>query len=78
MQGLPLKSYEITKQLIEKTSTTTGLKVTANIINNVYEKSKKVADDYKEPMKIKFDKNLGQWNYRVIPISFYGNHIDYL
>ncbi len=37
LQGLPLKSHEMTKQLIEKTTTTTGLKVAANIINKVYE-----------------------------------------
>jgi hypothetical protein len=68
MQGIPLKSHKLTKQLIEKTTTTTGLKVAANIIKKVYEKGKKVAEDFKETMRIKFDKNLGQWNYRAVPM----------
>jgi Rhodopirellula transposase DDE domain len=68
MQGVPLKSHNIAKQLIEKTTTTTGLQVAVNVIRKVYEKGKKVADDFKQTMKIKFDKNLGQWNYKVLPI----------
>lgn len=68
MQGIPLKSYAIAKQLIEKTTTKTGLQVTANILKKAYKKGKKVADDFKLVMKIKFDKELGQWNYRAIPM----------
>ena len=68
MQGIPLKDHEMVKQLIEKTTTTTGLHVAANIIKKVYRKGQKVADDFKQKMKIKFDKDLGKWNYRVIPL----------
>lgn len=68
MQGVPLKSHEMAKQLIEKTTTTTGLQVTANVIKKVYKKGKKVAEDFQQTMKIKFDKNLGKWNYRVVPM----------
>jgi hypothetical protein len=67
MQGVLLKSYDITKQLIEKTTTKTGLKVCAHVIKKEYEKGKKVAEGFKESMKIKFDKVLGQWNYRAMP-----------
>jgi hypothetical protein len=69
MQGVLLKSYDITKQLIEKTTTKTGLKVRAHVIKKKYEKGKKVAEGFKESMKIKFDKILGQWNYRATPMN---------
>lgn len=69
MQGLPLKDHKMTKQLIEKTRTKTGLKVTASIIKKTYEIGKKVAKDFKKTMKIKFDKNLGELNYRAIPVG---------
>lgn len=67
MRGVILKSYEIVRQLIESTVTKTGLKVKANIITKVYETGKKYAQDYKEKMKIKFDENLGKWNYTALP-----------
>lgn len=69
MQGIILKDHDIAKQLIENTTTKTGLKVNANIIKNIYEKGKKVAADFKENMKIRFDKNLGKWNYRAVPCT---------
>jgi hypothetical protein len=69
MQGIMLKDHEMAKQLIEKTTTKTGLKVRANIINKVYEKGKKAAKEFKENMKIKFDEYLGQWNYRALPLQ---------
>lgn len=68
MQGIILKDHEITKKLIEKTTTETGLMVSANIIKRSYKKGKKVAENFKESMKIKFDRVLGEWNYRVIPL----------
>lgn len=69
LQGVPLKSHELVKQLIEKTTTSTGLRVAANVIKKAYEKGKKVAENFKKTMKIRFDKDLGQWNYRVMPIG---------
>jgi hypothetical protein len=45
------------------------LQVTASVIKKVYEKGKKVAEDFKQTMRIKFDRNLGRWNYRVSPIG---------
>lgn len=69
LQGVPLKSHELAKQLIEKTTTSTGLRVAANVIKKAYEKGKKVAENFKKTMKIRFDRNLGQWNYRVMPMG---------
>lgn len=66
-QGVIFTSIELVKQLMEKTSTSTGLKVTVQIIHKVYETARKVADDFKDTMKIVFDDFLPQWNYTAVP-----------
>lgn len=68
MQGVMLKDHKMVKDLIEKTRTKTGLKVSASILNKIYEKGKKATKGFKESMKIKFDRFLGRWNYRVCPM----------
>ena len=55
------------KELIEKTTTKAGLKVVAWILNQVYETGRKVADGFKDSMRIVFDDVLGQWNYVAVP-----------
>lgn len=67
-QGVIFTSIELVKELIEKTRTSTGLKVTVQIIDKVYETARQVADDFKETMKIVFDDFLPQWNYTAVPI----------
>jgi len=69
MQGVILTSHTLVKDLIEKTTTRTGLQVVAHIIDKVYETGRKVADDFKETMRIVFDDYLGQWNYRAVPLT---------
>ena len=67
LSGVILRSYEFVKELIENTSTTTGLKVTANISKKIYETGRKYADNFKATMSIIFDTFLGQWNYKAVP-----------
>lgn len=67
-QGVIFTSLELVKKLMEKTTTSTGLKVTVQIIDKVYETARKVADDFKETMQIVFDDFLPQWNYTAVPI----------
>ncbi len=67
LSGVVLRSHESVKELIEKTTTRTGLKVNARIVEKVYEIGRKYAADFKENMKIVFDEFLGKWNYRVVP-----------
>jgi hypothetical protein len=69
LEGVIFKSHELVKELIEQTTTKGGLKVTANIIKKVYETGRKYSADFKETMRIIFDKFLGQWNYRAIPLK---------
>ena len=46
-----------------------GLKTFVHIIDKVYQTGRKVADDFKENMRIIFDDFLPRWNYRAIPQS---------
>jgi DNA-binding GntR family transcriptional regulator len=69
LKGVILKGYDLVKELIETTTTKKGLTVKANIINKVYQTKRKVADNFKETMRIIFDKELGKWNYRAIPLT---------
>ena len=66
-QGVVFKSVELVKELMEKTHTRQGLKVTVQIIDKVYHKGRKVANDFKKTMCIVFDEFLPQWNYTAVP-----------
>ena len=66
MSGVLLTSVNLAKELINTTTTSTGLKVFARISSKIYEKGREVADDFKDNVNIFFDKVLGQWNYVVM------------
>ena len=52
---------------MSNTKTQTGLSVTVDIIDKVYQTGRKVATDFKENMKIVFDDYLPKWNYTALP-----------
>jgi len=66
LQGVVLTSHQLTKELIETTTTKKGLKVFASILNRIYEMGRKVAKGFKESMTIVFDEFLSQWNYVAV------------
>lgn len=66
-KGVIFRSYQMVKTLMETTSTKTGLNVFVTLTDRVYEIGRKVADDFKETMRIVFDDHLPKWNYRAIP-----------
>ena len=66
-QGVIFKSIELVKGLMEKAKTSTGLQVTVDILDKVYQTGRKYAEGFKEDMKILFDEILPKWNYRVVP-----------
>src|SRR3989338_1934080 len=66
-KGVVFKSIEFVKFLIDKTITSTGLKVTTKITKKIYQTGKKTADEFKQNMKIIFDKILPKWNYTAVP-----------
>jgi len=60
-------SIELVKELMEKTHTKTGLSVVINVLDKVYKTGRKVAEGFKETIKIIFDEYLPKWNYRAVP-----------
>jgi len=74
-QGVIFTSVALVKELIEKTHTQTGLHVFVQILDQVYETGRKVAATFKQTMRIVFDKDLPQWNYRAIPLAANGKVI---
>jgi transposase len=68
-QGVLFTSINLVKELIEKTKTSKGLKVFVEVIQTIYQTGRKVAEDFKQTMRIVFDDFLPAWNYRAIPTS---------
>ena len=66
-QGVVFHTIQIVKSLMEKTATRTGLQVTVEILDKVYDTGRKCAKGFKQNMKIRFDDFLPQWNYRAVP-----------
>jgi hypothetical protein len=58
---------EIAQRAMEKTGTTTGLKVVVGWLKKVYETGRKYAAGFKKTMKIVFDDSLPKWNYSAVP-----------
>jgi hypothetical protein len=66
-QGVVFESVELVKELMEKAKTKTGLRVTVEVLDKVYQTGRKYAEGFKEDMKIVFDEVLPKWNYRAVP-----------
>jgi transposase len=66
-QGQPLETYEIVVNLIGSTTTSTGLKVDAELDAGKYEKGRKVSDEEFGELNIKPSRFHGEWNYVIRP-----------
>ena len=66
-RGIIFTAVEQVQHYMAKTHTSTGLKVVVNILNKVYATGRKVAEGFKETMRIVFDDVLPKWNYRAVP-----------
>lgn len=66
-QGVIFDNIETVKKFMEKAKTKTGLEITVQIIDKIYETGRKVQKGFKENMPIIFDEYLSNWNYRAIP-----------
>ena len=66
-QGVVFVSVELVKELMERAKTRTGLWVTVDLIAQDYATGEKAPPGFKENMKIVFDTDLPQWNYRAVP-----------
>lgn len=67
LQGVILKSYEVVKELVDRTTTRTGLTVQSDIVDKIYETGRKYAVDFKKNMPIIFDEYLSRWNCCAVP-----------
>lgn len=66
-QGVIFKSVEVVKELMARTKTKQGLRVTVNVIDQVYQTGREVAESFKVNMPIVFDEFLPRWNYTAVP-----------
>jgi hypothetical protein len=67
LQGVIFDSYALVQELIETTTTSTGLQVAAHLIDKVYATGQRVTDEFKANLPILFNDALGKWNYRAVP-----------
>ena len=65
--GEPLTSFEKALSFIRSTRTETGLKVSATLVENEYEKGVEVSDAQMKSLSIKRIKACPQWNYCIRP-----------
>ena|SRR2546426_11773891 len=68
-KGVIFHTVEIAKRFMAKTKTTTGLKVSVDILEGVYAAGKKCAADFLQTTRITFDEHLPRWNYRAAPLG---------
>lgn len=66
-EGVVFSSVELVQELIERTQTKTGLQVTADILDKVYETGRKACESLKSTIQITTDQILPKWNYKIAP-----------
>lgn len=66
-QGAVFKTLALVKELMARTHTQQGLRVTVNILDTLYQTGRKATDAFIQNMPILFDDFLPQWNYRAVP-----------
>lgn len=65
-QGMLLDTIETAVRLMRKTKTRTGLTSSVHVINKVYNKGRKVRDNFLETARILYDTILPKWNYTAL------------
>ena len=68
-EGVVFQSLRLVKQLIERTQTRSGLTVTVDILDRVYETGRKAIQALKPSLRVVADSLLPAWNYTVLPNS---------
>ncbi len=65
--GQPLRSFEEMLGYIRDTTTTTGLKVKASLIEGIYQTGKRVSDTGMKTLNLEHHAVCPQWNYTIRP-----------
>ena len=66
-RGRPLISRQVVVNLIANTTTRKGLKISAKIDENIYEKGIKIKDEEMDKLNLQRDDFHGEWNYSLWP-----------
>ncbi|MBN1267962.1 MAG: ISAzo13 family transposase [Kiritimatiellae bacterium] len=66
-RGEPLRDYETIVQLISRTATATGLRVTCRLDRRKYPRGRKVTDAEMASLQVERHKFHGDWNYTIRP-----------
>jgi hypothetical protein len=66
-QGVIFHSLDVVKELMVKAKTRTGLRVTVDVRDKVYQTGRKGAKSFKAPMPLVFEAVLPKWHYRAVP-----------
>jgi hypothetical protein len=66
-RGEPLRDYETIVQLIARTTTAKGLKVTCRLDRRKYPTGRKVTDEEMKRVNLERNKFHGDWNYTIRP-----------
>jgi hypothetical protein len=65
--GQPLRSFEEMLGYIRDTTTTTGLKVKASLLEGIYQTGKRVSDAVMKTLNLEHHAVCPQWNYTIRP-----------
>ncbi len=60
-------TIETVVNLMRRTTTSTGLRTTVNVIRRCYETGRSATDEMKQQLRIKYDELLPKWNYIAAP-----------
>ena len=66
-EGVVFSDIDVVRELIEGTQTSTGLRVTVDILDKVYETGRKAAPEGQANIQITKDATLPKWNYSIAP-----------
>lgn len=66
-EGVVFDRVPLVRQLIERARTSTGLRVTVDILDKIYETGRKAVDCLKSTINIVLDTRLPKWNYTISP-----------
>jgi len=66
-RGEPLRDYETIVNLIARTTTAKGLKVTCRLDHRKYSTGRKVSDEEMKLLNLKPSRFHGEWNYVIQP-----------
>ena len=70
LSGVILKTIEVAKQFIERTSTRSGLRVVVETTSKLYEKARKATAEFLAKRPIQFDAFLPDLNYKLSPYAY--------